>query len=279
MKKRLRSCGPVRFVWDVAELYFQTRVSRSAAELAYFLILSLFPLLICVNAAVGMMHLDTAAVLAAAERWVPREVLAVIGDYLSYISYDRPGLLTAGAAVTVWSSSAAFRALMNGMDDIYGSRRRTGPRQMAVSLLYSVLLLVSIYVSAVVVLTGEWFLRLAERVLPFPLPVTNWSRLRFLLLFCLMLAFILVVYRLSAPREDPRPPIFGGALLAAAALVAASAVFSRFIGMSSRYSLVYGSLASVIILLVWLYLCGNILLLGNICNYVRYRNRKGGDGT
>ena len=44
--------------------------------------------------------------------------------------------------------------------------------------------------------------------------------------------------------------------------------------MSSRYSLVYGSLASVIILLVWLYLCGNILILGNVFNYVWYRRKK-----
>ena len=54
----------------------------------------------------------------------------------------------------------------------------------------------------------------------------------------------------------------GLALLAALAIVVSSAVFSWFIGISSRYALVYGSLASLIILLVWLYLCGNILLLG-----------------
>ena len=61
--------------------------------------------------------------------------------------------------------------------------------------------------------------------------------------------------------------------LAAAALVAASALFSWFIGLSSRYSLVYGSLASGIILLVWLYLCGNILILGDVFNCVWYRRR------
>ena len=43
---------------------------------------------------------------------------------------------------------------------------------------------------------------------------------------------------------------------------------SWFIGMSSRYALVYGSLASLIILLVWLYLCGNILLLGAVVGRV-----------
>ena len=56
-------------------------------------------------------------------------------------------------------------------------------------------------------------------------------------------------------------PLFA-ALLTALAMAVCSGVFSWFIGMSSRYALVYGSLASLIILLVWLYLCGNILLLG-----------------
>ena len=66
-----------------------------------------------------------------------------------------------------------------------------------------------------------------------------------------------------------------GALLAAAALVAATALFSRLIGLSARYSLVYGSLASVVILLVWLYLCGNLLILGCAFSCVRHRRREG----
>ena len=51
-------------------------------------------------------------------------------------------------------------------------------------------------------------------------------------------------------------------MLTALTMVASSGIFSLFIGMSSRYALVYGSLASLIILLVWLYFCGNVLLLG-----------------
>ena len=44
-------------------------------------------------------------------------------------------------------------------------------------------------------------------------------------------------------------------------------------GRSTNYPLVYGSLTSVIILLVWLYLCGNILILGSVVNAVLYRHR------
>ena len=64
-----------------------------------------------------------------------------------------------------------------------------------------------------------------------------------------------------------------GTLVASLAIVAASVLFSWFIGLSSRYALVYGSLASLIILLVWLYLCGNILILGDVFNCVWYRRR------
>ena len=94
------------------------------------------------------------------------------------------------------------------------------------------------------------------------------------MLFALVLLFVLLAYRLAAPRGKPRPPILTGGFLAAVALAAASILFSWFIGMSSRYSLVYGSLASVIILLVWLYLCGNILILGNVFNCVWYKRKK-----
>ena len=51
-------------------------------------------------------------------------------------------------------------------------------------------------------------------------------------------------------------------------------IFSALMSNSARYSLVYGSLASVIIMLVWLYLCGNILIMGNVVNYVLFSRRR-----
>jgi len=272
--ERIWNARPVRFIRDMVELYFEKRVSRSAAELAYFFILSFFPLIICVNALVGMLRLDIQSVLEVADTFIPAGVQSILTDYLGYIGGNQSGLLTAGIMMTLFSASAAFRALMNIMDDIYEQKRYEGLRQVVASVLYSVLLLVTIYVSGVVVLTGNWFFRLLEDLLPFDLPETNWPWMRFVILFCLVLLLILIVYRLSAPRETPPPPVFTGAFLAAIALVAASGLFSYFIGMSTKYSLVYGSLASVIILMVWLYLCGNILILGNVFNCVWYRHKK-----
>lgn len=275
--ERLWNSAGVRFVREMVRIYFAKRVSRSAAELAYFLVLTFFPILICINAFVGLLHLDIQAVMEAAAPFFPKETLGILGDYVGYITTNQStALLIAGAGMTLFSASAAFRALMNIMEELYGRKGYRGFWRILASLVFSVLFLLTIYLSLVVLLTGDWLFKLVEdffhletATLPW-----DWQWFRFLLLFLLVLLFVLLVYRMAAPRGKPRPPILTGAFLAAAALVAASALFSWFIGLSSKYSLVYGSLASVIILLVWLYLCGNILILGNVFNCVWYRKKK-----
>jgi len=275
---KIKHSRTVTFVLEVADLYFSKHVSRSAAELAYFLIMSFFPVLICVNAFIGLLDLEPAALVAAAAPVLPRESVPIIENYLQYISDNQSGaMLSAGIIMTFFSASAAFRALINVMDDVYERTSYHGIWQIIVSILFSGLFLVTVYLSIVVVLTGEWLFRLLEKWLrdtDIYALFWDWQWIRFLILFCLVLLFVLLVYRLAAPRGRPRPPVLTGGFLAAVALVGASILFSWFIGLSSRYSLVYGSLASIIILLLWLYLCGNILILGNVFNCVWYRHRR-----
>ena len=272
MQKRIEQNKPLRFFAQMARLYFRHHLSRSAAQLAYFLLLSVFPMLICVHALIGLVDGNAGAVLEWAAPLLPAGVHRLLADYLRYIQVDAPGLLTAGVVLTLGSGSAAFRAMMTAMEEMYGQPSHRGLEKVLVSLCYSVLLLVVVYASMVVLVTGNWFFNALREVLPrhFTLPRTSWPWLRFFLLFALMLLFILLVYRLCLPRKGTRPPVLPGALAAAVVLVGASWVFSQFFALSSRYSLVYGSLTSVMLLMVWLYLCGNILLLGNLVNRVLF---------
>ena len=84
--KALWESSPVRFIREIADVYFSRRVSRSSAELAYFLILSFFPVLICVNAFVGLLHIDVNALVDAASEIIPRESLSILTDYITYLS-------------------------------------------------------------------------------------------------------------------------------------------------------------------------------------------------
>ena len=277
MPKGLLQKKPVRFVLEMAELYFSKHISRSAAELAYFLILSFFPLLICVNAFISLLPVDLDALLEASAPLLPPAILSILKEYVWYITSNQStGLLIAGLFMTLFSASAAFRALMNIMEEIYSRKGYRGFRQILASVLFAVLLLVTICLSLVVLLTGGWLFQTVERLLQLDTHTLpwDWQWFRFLLLFLLVFLFVLLVYRVAAPAGRPRPPVLTGAFLASVALSAFSILFSWFIGLSSRYSLVYGSLASIIIMLVWLYLCGNILILGNIFNCVWYKHKK-----
>jgi membrane protein len=163
------------------------------------------------------------------------------------------------------------------MDELYQIENRHPVGRFCFSILLSLLFLLTFYLSVVVIFTGDWFFGLLEQNLPQRLmqllslsalsPLWLW--MRYLLLFCFVLLLVLVIYRAGAPRRLVRNrTVFLTAFFTACIMVAASVLFSWFIGMSSRYALVYGSLASMIILLVWLYLCGNILLLGAVVSHV-----------
>ena len=278
MVKKLLAWPPAAFIWEVVLAYGRTGVSRSAAALSYFLILTLFPLLMCINYFIGLFHLDLEQLVRGLDQVLPDEALTVIVEYLVYVSQAQsPALLWASLATIVLSASAGMRTLFQAMDELYQARRRPPFRRMVASVVLSLLFLLTIYLSVVVIFTGDWFFWFLEQHLPARIaqlaPLTLLSRLwlwlRYLLLFCFVLALVLIVYRAGISHKHLSSRVLlPSALLTALAMAACSAVFSWFIGMSSRYALVYGSLASLVILLVWLYLCGNILLLGAVVGWV-----------
>lgn len=281
MKQRLQTAmrfPPVRFAADVADVYFTKRVSRAAAELAYFLILTFFPIIICVSAFLDMLDLNLAGLLDDASHFLPDGVILIFQEYLGYIdsNFSTP-MLISGVFLAVLFASAAVRGLMNIMHEIYGRATFRGLGQLLASILFSVLLLATVYLSMAVVVTGNWFFHLLGQLLKLEdlvERVSTWQSMKYILLLSLVFLFILLLYRFAAPLDKPRPPVVPGALGASVALAVASMIFSLFMGGSTRYSLIYGSLASMIIMLVWLYLCGNILVLGNVVNYVIYKHRK-----
>ena len=275
MWRSLLRLPPVAFVWGVADTYSRLGVARAAAALAYFLILTLFPLLMCVNFFIGLLPLSPEEVFSALDSILPRESLSLILDYLDYVSAipqsQSTPLLLACLFTIGLSASAGLRTLLQTMDELYQVRHVNSLHRLILSVALSLLFLLTIYLSIVVIFTGEWFFRLLESRLPQALldliPLVSlsqlWGWLRYLVLFCAVLLLVLALYRAGTPpRAMPRRTLRFAALLTALAMAVCSGVFSWFIGMSSRYALVYGSLASLIILLVWLYLCGNILLLG-----------------
>lgn len=112
------------------------------------------------------------------------------------------------------SASAGLRALLLAMDKLYGLEHPGGLRRIALSVILSLLFLLTIYLSVVVIFTGDWFFHLLETHLPHPLlrliPLSAlsslWLWIRYLLLFCFVLLLVLAIYRLGTPRRFRQQP-------------------------------------------------------------------------
>jgi len=228
--------------------------------------------LVCLNGFIGLFRLNLQTLLGNLAQILPAQVLLLLEEYLQALPpRQSPALVTASLITLLFSSSAGLRTLFHTMDQLYETHPQHPFLRTLTSLFLSLLFLLTIYLSVVVIFTGDWFFGMLQTHLPLPLvkllPLNSlgqlWRWMRYLLLFCFMLLLVLSLYRTGTPKQRRTlKSLLLSSCLTALAMVLCSAAFSWLIGLSSRYALVYGSLASLIVLLVWLYFCGNILLLG-----------------
>ena len=259
--------GYARVIRNMGEIFVRRHVARSAAALSYYLTISVFPLLICMSAILGSLHVDDSELLAFLKDLIPAEAFTIINDFIRNLGGSRTGLmLTIGILAMLTSSSAALRSFTGIMGEIQGKRRFKGIWGVLFSFVFAVAFLLAIYVSGLVILSGEWLMQILETFLGHISVLALWTWVRFVLLFLLLFGIIFGIYIISAPKETKRTHRLPGAFVAAVVLLAASMIYSRMINASIKYAIVYGSLASFIIMMIWLYTCGIILIMGNVFN-------------
>ena len=249
---------------EVGRLWLKKRLPRSAAALAFSLTLAVFPLLLCLGLLLGRFDSVTETLRWLLAGLLPGPGAELLDEYLRAAAGTRTdGLFWAGAAMLLTSSSAAFRSLQNTMADVYGAGRASGFKRVPLSFLYAVLFFAGIYLSCGVMLLGRGALARLSAQFGTTAFSDAWLAARFPMLFLLLYAALRGIYAVTAPRSVRHGT---GAFAAAAALVTLSALFSWGIGTSTRYELVYGSLASVVMLMTWFYLGSLVIMTGGAIN-------------
>ena len=247
-------------------LYLDKQIPRSAAAMSYYLTMSLFPLLICLYTLLGSSYGRMLQLLDLVDRFLSPEATRYVKSFLLYVA-ESPSraMLLAGLTLLLTSASAAMRVMRQGMREIRGGvPAGKGLRDWLASLVFSLVFLAALYFGILVLLTGQTFLELVERVLPGLHISDYWRILRFPVLGCLVFLALWGMYAVSDKRKGrSKAP---GALAGTAGVVLMSGVFSQFIAVSTRYPLVYGSLASIILLMFWLFLCSQVIFLGAAVN-------------
>ena len=256
-------------VKNVVKVCSSKEVAQPAAALAFFLTLSLFPFLICLSAMLGLLDIQVGEIVAGGDGLIPSETLDIIMGYLWYVGRNESNvMLIAGLAVLLTTASAAFRTIMGVLADVHGRGRFEGTSNVILSVVLSLLFLIVIFFSCFIIVSGKWLLHLIDASIVSIHFWQHWSWIRFVILFVILYLIIYAIYTLATPKTGVHVKKGTGALLSAVSLVIISVVFSIMVSLSSRYRLIYGSLASSIILMMWLYSCGMAVIGGSVVNNV-----------
>ena len=246
-------------------------VAKSAAALTYYLLFALFPLLIFVSNLLGLLELNVASITAALLPIMPDDVVYLLESYLNHIDNNsNQTLFWFSLVFTVWFPMRAVKGLMDDVRLAYGLGKPVKPVIYTVrQFVFTVVFLVFIIVLFLLAILGRRFvttvtawLGIGQVLRISPVLLNLWQYLRFVLLAAIMFAVVGMLYAVAQDRKNRLRTIMPGVALAMTAWLVVSVGFSVYVENFANYSVIYGTLGAVIVLLVWLYLTSFILILG-----------------
>ena len=266
----------LRTVYLLVRRFLRHNVGAQSAALAFYLLFMLFPFLIFISALLGLLQLDVAGILRFLSQLLPTEVVDFAEVYLTYVGANpSPRLLMFGLVFSIYFPMRATNSLMRSVRTAYHLGPPRGFGQVVKTLLYTVLLIAAIALTLVLMTVSDRIL--AYCVSNFGLPsfaAELWGRLRFPLAAVVGYFALFFLYALAQDSRQPWRNIWPGTLAALAAWMALSWLYAWYVEHIAHYSLLYGSIGTVIVLLIWLNMSAMTLIMGAELNGVLMSLRK-----
>ena len=261
-------------IYLMVRRYFDHHVGRDSAALTYYLLFALFPLLIFLSNLVGIMSVDISGFLYEIRAFIPQEAIEIIEQYFTYVSRDSsPRLLWFSLIFSIYFPYRAASSLLGSVRRAYGEHRPTQfLRYQFKLLLYTLSLILMVVLSIGLSVVGGRVLNYVSSHLSAYITLSDgfirlWSSLRFVIIGGIVFFPIAMMYGL-AQESHRMNRIWPGAVFSLVMWLVLSFLFSYYVENIARYSVIYGTLGAVIVLLLWLYLASVMLIMGAEFNSV-----------
>jgi membrane protein len=252
-----------------------------AAAIAYYALLSFFPFLLLVISMLGSVAADQAdrdAVLNFVLRYFPTR-FDFVSNQLDAFRRTRAAVGIAGAAALVWASLGVFGAITSAVNEAWGvEKQRSFWKHRLVSFLMLVaaglvMIVALLFVSAIQVAEASWFGVMLSRFTW--LLALQTLTFRYLTTLLLIAGIGLVFYFIPNAKTRFRD-VWVGAILTGILWRLAFDGFSWYIGHNSRLTMIHGSIATVVVFLLWIFVSSVILMYGVefTAAYARLRRRR-----
>lgn len=249
------------------------RVDAFAAQSALFVIMGFFPFLMLLLTLIQYTPLTSEMVMELMMEFLPKDFYNVIAEIVAELFTSSTVILSGTVVAAIWAAGKSVLAITNGLNSVRGVRENRNYIYMRLrSGIFILFLLVAIILAIILLLFGNRIQNLTFEYLPLlekftGLIISVRAALSILVLSLVFLAMYCALpnCRVNILRQIP------GAVFAASAWSIYSYGFSIYFDYAGRTSSIYGSLTTVVMMMLWLYFCMWLLFAGAQVNcYLEY---------
>ena len=255
-----------------------------AAALTYYAVLSIFPGLLVVVSLLGLFGKSaTQPLITNLTQAAPASVRQIINNAVSSLQQGHGAAGFAaiiGIVLALWSASGYIAAFMRAANVVYDVPEgrpfwKTTPLRIGVTVLIMVMLVAS---ALMVVVTGGLASHVGQVVGLGPAAVTVWDIAKWPVLLIIVSLMISILYWVAPNAKRGFQWVSPGGVLAVVAWLIASGLFAVYVANFSHYNKTYGSIAGLIVFLIWLWISNIAILFGAEFNAELERGRAAAGG-
>ncbi|MBU5247691.1 YihY family inner membrane protein [Bacillus halotolerans] len=267
----------MNFLKELFGRYTLHEGQSKSAELAYFFLLSLFPFLIFMLTLTAYLPISTDDVLGVVKQYAPGSAMSLVESITHQTLNDRNGgLLSFGIIAALWSASNGMNAIVRSLNHAYEVEEN---RSFIIVRLTSIFLTIAMVFTILVALLLPVFGRqigmlAADFVGVSDLFLSIWTAIRWGVSPLVLLIVFSALYVIAPNKKLSLRFVMPGALFAAIGWIVVSTLFSFYVSTFANYSATYGSIGGIIVLMIWFYLSGILIILGGEINALLHKRKK-----
>ena len=264
------------FVKELGSEFKKDKATTLAAAQAYYYLLAIVPLLILLLAILPYLQIDPQKAVDFIGTILPGEVATTFQDTIvSVVTTPSGGLLTFGILGTLWSASNALTAFIDATNQAYGvEESRSFIKLKATAIVLTLGMLVAVIVALILPIFGGTIIDMIKSFLNLPEQTEIiFQVLRWVVSIAVMSIVLALMYKFAPDKHFPFKEVIIGAVIATVLWQVVSFGFSIYVANFGSYSATYGSLGGLIVLMLWFFLTGLILVIGAEINAILHRRK------
>ena len=255
-------------IWEIVEKIMGDHVSAYAAQSAFFMMLSLVPIIFLLMTLVRVTPITQTDILTVIHEVFPTTIRNTMVSIVHEVYRQTGTAISLTILVAFWSAGKGVLAMANGLNCIKGlTETRNYIFLRLRAAFYTVLFLLAIILSLVVMGFGNSISLLVKEHLPVIEYIIEFIiEIRTTVMVFVLIAFSISIYQFLPNRRSKLIHQLPGAVFTALGWTFASFLFSVYLDIFKGFSNLYGSLTTIVIIMLWLYFCMYVMLLGGEVN-------------